>query len=551
MCFFFLGSRFDNRLERERNCSCGMEQLNIPLGAASSGGETDCLGRFWPGVDIYNADRCMGAEFWGETQEHPELVTKVREGIEKYLRSEDQRSPAVRAQVKADLKDIMLSERYLKRQVSEVLQRQRFPNLPFKLLHWQTADQAVGHGATQTAIGQGLPGSLVPSSADPQEAIPKAIQAAELEITQTVKLEVARVAGRAFKDISVRLDNIEERFAQNVLEHEKLYAEQNAAVRKERRAIYAGQRSLGEEVKSLSRLLVSNLHALRPGPRKEHEELKVEQEQTLVGLNHPASITKHKGDDAADGLRDAAKPIPIRDSFSGAPPGLIFFTAPAVMLLLLVSLFALSFTVWIHVHSPLWAPAILGLPKDVPMGSRDKPGNYAAGMTPYVAPGNDLSIAVKGCWDGTLGQADVSAFRATSIEPTGIGVETMGDCAEHEAALVPEAGIRALWKRGHFSYFEDSQEIEATVGYEVAQAADQVFEVYSAQSEIIEMQQAQNQLTNYSAFSSKLTRGICADSAWKGIGCGPEPTSCVGFCGGLELRLGSKFVPELTKITRA
>ena len=158
-----------------------MEQLNIPLGAASSGGETDCLGRFWPGVDIYNAGRFMGAEFWGETQEHPELVTKVREGIEKYLRSEDQRSPAVRAQVKADLKDIMLSERYLKRQVSEVLQRQRFPNLPFELLIWQTADQAVEHEATQTAIGQGLPGSLVPSSADPQEAIPKAIQAAELD----------------------------------------------------------------------------------------------------------------------------------------------------------------------------------------------------------------------------------------------------------------------------------------------------------------------------------------------------------------------------------
>ena len=157
-----------------------MEQLNIPLGAASSGGETDCLGRFWPGVDIYNADRCMGAEFWGETQEHPELVTKVREGIEKFLRSHDQRGD-VRAQAKADLKDIMLSERYLKRQVSEVLQRQRFPNLPFELLLWQTADQAVEREATQTAIGQGLPGSLVPSSADPQEAIQKAIQAAEPE----------------------------------------------------------------------------------------------------------------------------------------------------------------------------------------------------------------------------------------------------------------------------------------------------------------------------------------------------------------------------------
>ena len=127
----------------------------------------------------------------------------------------------------------------------------------------------------------------------------------------------------------------------------------------------------------------------------------------------------------------------------------------------------------------------------------------------------------------------------------------MGDCAEHEAALVPEAEKRARWQRGHFSYFEDPHKIEATVEYEVAQAADQVFEFCLAQSEFIEMQQAQNQLTNYSAFSSKLTRGICADSAWKGIGCGPEPTSCVGFCGGLELRLGSKFVPELTKITWA
>ena len=526
-----------------------MEQLNIPLGAASSGGETDCLGRFWPGVDIYNADRCMGAEFWGETQEHPELVTKVREGIEKFLRSEDQRSPAVRAQVKADLKDIMLSERYLKRQVSEVLQRQRFPNLPFELLLWQTADQAVEHEATQTAIGQGLPGSLVPSTADPQEAIQKAIQAAEPGVTQTVKLEVARVVDQALNGISVRLDNI-------VLEHKKLYAEQkqNYAVLKELRAdrqkINAGQRCLGEKVESMNRLLASNLYALRPGLGKEHKELEVEQEQTRVGLNHPASTTKHKGDDAAGGLMDAAKPIPIRDSFSGAPPGLIFFTAPAVMLLSLVSLFVLSFTIWIHVHSPFWAPAILGLPKDVPMGPRDKPGNYAAGMTPYVAPGNDLSIAVKGCWDNTLEQADASAFTATSIESTGIGVEIVVKYAEHGAALVPEAEKRARWQRGHFSYFEDPHKIEATVEYEVAQAADQVFEFCLAQSEFIEMQQAQNQLKNYSVISSKLSHGICADSA-KGTGCRPEPISCIELCGGLGLRFTSEFVPELEKITWA
>ena len=275
-------------------------------------------------------------------------------------------------------------------------QRQRFPNLPFELLVWQTADQAVEHEATQTAIGQGLPGSLVPSSADPQEAIPKAIQAAEHGVTPTVKHEVARVVAQAFNDVSVRLDYIEEQLTQDALEHKKLYAEQkqNSAVLKELRAdrqkINAGQRSLGEEVKSLSRLLVSNLYALRPDPCKEHEELKAEQEQRLVGLNHPASTTKHKGDDAVGGLMDAAKPIPIRNSFSGAPPGLIFFTAPSVMLLSLVGLFVLSFTIWIHVHSPLWAPAILGLPKDVPMGSRDKPGNYAAGMTPYVAPGLSL-----------------------------------------------------------------------------------------------------------------------------------------------------------------
>ena len=118
-----------------------------------------------------------------------------------------------------------------------MLQRQRFPNLPFELLEWQTADQAVEHEATQTAIGQGLPCSLVPPSPDPQEAIQKAIQAAELEITQTVELEVARVVGQAFKDISVRLDNIEERFAQNVLEQKKLCAKQNTAILEERRAV--------------------------------------------------------------------------------------------------------------------------------------------------------------------------------------------------------------------------------------------------------------------------------------------------------------------------
>jgi hypothetical protein len=365
---------------------------------------------------------------------------------------------------------------------------------------------------------------------------------------------VARVVDQAFEGISVRLDNIEEKLAQNVLEHEKLYAEQNVAVLRELRAdrqkIKAGQRSLGEKAESLSRLLTSNLYALRPGLCKEHKEPKVEQEQTLVGLNQPASITKHKEDDAADGLMDAAKPIPIRDSFSGAPPGLIFFTAPAVMLLSLVSLFVLSFTIWNHVHRPFWAPAILGLPKDVPRGPRDRPGNYAAGMTPYVPPGNDLSIAVEGCWDYTLEQAEASAFTATPIESTGIGVEPVVERAEHEMALVPEAEKHARWQRGHFSYFEDPHKIEATVEYEVAQAADQVFEFYLAQSEFIEMQQAQNQLKNYSVISSKLSHGICADSA-KGIGCGPEPISYIELCGGLGLRFTSKFVPELEKITWA
>ena len=298
----------------------------------------------------------------------------------------------------------------------------------------------------------------------------------------------------------------------------------------------------------MSRLLVSNLYALRPGPCKEHEELKAEQEQRLVGLNHPASITKHKGDDAADGLMDATKPISIRDSISGAPPGLIFFTAPSVMLLSLVGLFVLSFTIWIHVHSPFWAPAILKLPKNVSMGPRDTPGNYAENIKPYVAPGSDLSTAIKGFWDYTLGQADAGAFRATSIESAGRGVEAVVDCTEHEAALVPEAEMRALGQRGHFSYFEDPQEIEATVGYEVAQAADQVFEVYSAQSEIEGF--LTNQLKNYSVISSKLSHGICSDSA-KSIGCGPEPISCIGLCGGLGLRFTSEFVPELEKITWA
>jgi len=171
-------------------------------------------------------------------------------------------------------------------------------------------------------------------------------------------------------------------------------------------------------------------------------------------------------------------------------------------------------------------------------------------MTPYVAPGNDLSIAVEGCWDYTLEQAEASAFTATPIEATGIGVEIGVKCAEHEAALVPEAEKRALWQRGHCSYFEDPQKTEATVEYEVAQAADQVFEFYLAQSECIEMQQAQNQLKNYSVISSKLSHGICADSA-KGKGCGPEPISCIELCGGLGLRFTSKFVPELEKITWA
>ena len=213
-----------------------------------------------------------------------------------------------------------------------------------------------------------------------------------------------------------------------------------------------------------------------------------------------------------------------------------------------MGLFVLSFTIWIHVHSPFWAPEILGLPKDVPRGPRDRPGNYAAGMTPYVAPGNDLSIPVKGCWDNTLEQADASAFTATSIESTGIGVETVVECAEHEVALVPEAEKRARWQRGHFSYFEDPHKIEATVEYEVAQAADQVFEVYSAQSEIEGF--LTNQLKNYSVISSKLSQEFCADSA-KGIGCGPEPISCIGLCGGLGLQFTSEFVPGLEKITWA
>ena len=91
-----------------------------------------------------------------------------------------------------------------------------------------------------------------------------------------------------------------------------------------------------------------------------------------------------------------------------------------------------------------------------------------------------------------------------------------------------------VWQRGHCSYFENPQKIEATVEYEVAQTADQVFEIYLAQSEFIEMQQAQNQLKNYSVISSKLSHGICADSA-KGIGCGPEPISCIGRYGGCLL----------------